>query len=265
MAGDWIKVEHAMPDKPEVVHMAEILEIDQDAMVGKLIRLWVWGDQQLRNGNAICVTSAFLDRITYVTGFAAAAEQVGWLVKTQAGFEIPNFDRHNGHTAKKRAESNRRVAKSREAKRNGNAKSVTNVTGPPLQKALPEKRREDYISPPTPREASAMEKQIAELLAYFNISTPVPMIGSEAMGKFLAQPQFLTDEGLAEIKTKAATWMAQDWIKDVSPKLIARNLAEIYNYNPKKNEKHSRSSNPGRDRNAGTANAGRASQYADIG
>ena len=38
MAGDWIKVEHTTPDKPEVVKLADMIGIDQDAVVGKLLR-----------------------------------------------------------------------------------------------------------------------------------------------------------------------------------------------------------------------------------
>jgi len=41
MAGDWIKVEHWTPDKPEIFRLADELEIDPDAVVGKLVRLWV--------------------------------------------------------------------------------------------------------------------------------------------------------------------------------------------------------------------------------
>ncbi len=40
MAGDWIKVQHVTPDKPEVWQIADRLDIDPDAVVGKLIRVW---------------------------------------------------------------------------------------------------------------------------------------------------------------------------------------------------------------------------------
>lgn len=43
-AGDWIKVEHATPDKPEVVLMSSIVKIDQDAVTGKLLRVWTWAE-----------------------------------------------------------------------------------------------------------------------------------------------------------------------------------------------------------------------------
>ena len=61
MAGDWIKIEHVTPDKPEVWEMAELLGIDADSVAGKLLRIWIWADQQTISGNARSVTFA-LDR-----------------------------------------------------------------------------------------------------------------------------------------------------------------------------------------------------------
>ena len=135
MAGDWIKVEHSTPDKPEVIQMASILKIDQDSVCGKLLRLWIWADQQTVDGNALSVTNLFVDRLTFCDGFANALRQVGWLDGRDGHLSIPNFDAHNGQTAKKRAQTNKRVAKKREC----NAESVTGSE----QKALPEKRREE--------------------------------------------------------------------------------------------------------------------------
>ncbi len=59
MAGDWIKIESVMPDKPEVGVIAEELGIDHDAVIGKLVRFWIWADQQSVDGNALSVTFAF--------------------------------------------------------------------------------------------------------------------------------------------------------------------------------------------------------------
>ena len=135
MAGDWIKIEHVTPDKPEVVRMAQQLDIDQDAVVGKLIRLWIWADQQTTDGNALSVTDSFIDRCTFATGFAQALRDVGWLGGDGSELSLPNFGRHNGKTAKTRALTNKRVSE----KRKRNAASVTEGD----QKALPEKRREE--------------------------------------------------------------------------------------------------------------------------
>ncbi len=148
MAGDWIKIEHATPDKPEVVRMAGMLGIDQDAVVGKLLRLWIWADQQTVDGNGISVTDLFIDRCTFLPGFANALRQVGWLEGRDGRLSIPNFDRHNGQSSKQRALTARRVADCKNRKSKGNAPIVTEA----LPKALPreEKRREEKDTPQTP-------------------------------------------------------------------------------------------------------------------
>lgn len=139
MAGDWIKIEHTTPDKPEVIAIAETLRIDPDAVVGKLLRIWIWADLNSVDGNGMTVTDAFLDRITHRRGFAAAMRVCGWLDGGDGALIFPGFHLHNGHSAKARADTNRRVAKHRKC----NGESVANVTAAPLQKPLPEKRREE--------------------------------------------------------------------------------------------------------------------------
>jgi hypothetical protein len=139
MAGDWIKIEHTTPDKPEVICMAQRLKIDPDSVVGKLIRVWVWADQNSVDGNGVTVTDAFLDRLAHRKGFAKAMRGCGWLDGKDGGLIFPGFFRHNGTTAKARAAGNRRVVKHR----NCNA----TVTVEALQKTLPEKRREEKNTP----------------------------------------------------------------------------------------------------------------------
>jgi len=134
MSGDWIKIEVCLPDKPEVWAMSESLNLDPDAVVGKLIRVWAWFDAHTDDGNAKRVTCAFIDRIISHQNFAKAMIDVGWLHQNDAGLMQPNFEKHNGESAKKRAEAALRQAKHRKKKAR-NAKSVTKV--------LPDKRREE--------------------------------------------------------------------------------------------------------------------------
>ena len=148
MAGDWIKVEHVTPDKPEVVAIAAATGLDQDAVVGKLLRLWIWADQQSVDGDAMSVTNAFLDRLVFHSGFARALSNVGWLDGREGRLSIPNFDRHNGQTAKKRAQTSKRM----QTKRKRDAGSVTN--------ASPEKRREEKSIREREREEGWVPKQL---------------------------------------------------------------------------------------------------------
>ncbi|NMP26881.1 hypothetical protein GW590_08390 [Rahnella sp. SAP-1] len=149
MASSWIKIEVITPDKPEIFQLAEILNIDPDAVLGKMIRVWAWADQQTIDGNAKCnaagVTKSVLDRVTCASGFANALIQVGWLAEEDGRLYFPNHQRHNGETSKKRALTNSRVTKMRESKRNGNAESnAGSVTGA-YQKPLPEEELEEEV------------------------------------------------------------------------------------------------------------------------
>ena len=93
MAGDWIKVECVTPDKPEVDMIANALGIDHDSVVGKLLRLWIWADQQSISGNGLNVTKTMIDRITFHTGFSDALINVGWLEGEEGAYSLPNFDK----------------------------------------------------------------------------------------------------------------------------------------------------------------------------
>jgi hypothetical protein len=140
----WIKLDHFTPDKPEIIQAASILSIDQDAVLGKCIRLWIWADQQSISGDALSVTKTFLDRLVSCNGFSDVLVSVGWLDEKRGVFSFPNFDRHNGESAKKRAQTANRMQKFR------NAPSVTF--------ASPDKIREEKSKePPIPPKSKESE------------------------------------------------------------------------------------------------------------
>ncbi len=158
MASNWIKVEVITPDKPEIFLISEKLNIDPDMVLGKLIRLWVWADQQIaisnadsvtdseqmeRKSNASVLSKIAIDRIAFMPGFADALIYAGWLIQEGDSLFFVNFEKHNGKSSKNRALTNERVNKSRNLKRNGNDKSnAVNVTHS-NQKALPEEEEEE--------------------------------------------------------------------------------------------------------------------------
>jgi hypothetical protein len=142
VAGDWIKMEMELSDKPEVHYIANALNLDPDAVVGKLFRVWCWFNKHTVDGNANGVTFSLVDRITGVTGFGESMCFAGWLEQKDTTLHMPNFDYHTSESAKGRALTAKRVAKSKANKKsdgngNGNGAGVTS--------ALPreEKRRED--------------------------------------------------------------------------------------------------------------------------
>ena len=141
MAGDWFKLEHATVDKPEIFQIAEALNIDPETVLTKIVRVWIWFDQHSIDGTAPVTLSALLNRAAGVTGFTKAMEDVGWLekikIKGKDFLFLPNFERHVGESAKKRALTARRVAKSKRKNAKSNDENVTKVTPPTLLNALP--------------------------------------------------------------------------------------------------------------------------------
>lgn len=113
---DWIKVEITSSQKIEVLTIADILDIDEHMVFGKLVILWCWADANTVDGHADNVTKRMVDRVVSHKGFADALldTRVGWLKEDgKDGVFFPNFDRHNGKGAKKRATDARRKASHR--------------------------------------------------------------------------------------------------------------------------------------------------------
>lgn len=138
MAGDWIKLQKDTPDKPEVLAIASRMNLDPDAVVGKLVRIWSWFDTHTIDGNANSVTFSLLDRLAGVNGFAEQMTFVGWLEQKGHVLTLPNFEYHNGETAKKRA-----LGKNRQDKFRNNDESNAKSNASSVTETLPEKRREE--------------------------------------------------------------------------------------------------------------------------
>ena len=140
----WLKFETTTPDKVEVFELARILGLDPDAVVGKLLRVWAWFDQHTEDGSANVSGILLLDRLAGVAGFCDAMAQVDWLIIEDDAIGLPNFDRHNGHSAKNRLLSAERKRRERD---NVAAKSRLNRDKSVTRE---EKRREEKNIPTTP-------------------------------------------------------------------------------------------------------------------
>lgn len=140
MGQDWIKVEKVTARKPEVLRIASSLNIHPDHAFGLCVRFWSWCDDQMSECHTKGVTCVTLDLVLGHTGFATELVRAGWLVETDDGIEIPNFDYHLSESAKTRAKAVIRKRTSRAKSDTCHTKSVTKVR--------PEKseRREENIS-----------------------------------------------------------------------------------------------------------------------
>jgi hypothetical protein len=113
MACDWIKMRIDIYDDPAVIAIALSTGLDQDAVVGKLHRLWSWADKHTKDGKTPGIVKEWVDRYVGKQGFADAMIRAGWLYADESGIELPNFERHNGHTAKQRGDAQIRQRLSR--------------------------------------------------------------------------------------------------------------------------------------------------------
>lgn len=148
MAGEWIKVESSTPQKPEVVKMARILKKQRSQVFGALVMVWCWFDRNSVDGHVDGMVSTDIDEIAGLTGFAGAMIEVGWLWcdAAQQTLKLPNFERHNGESAKKRSLKNERQARWR------STGASTEPSTPPSTNASTreENKRVPIQHPPSP-------------------------------------------------------------------------------------------------------------------
>lgn len=114
----WIKMRCDLRGDPAVFRVSESLGLPELHVVGCLYAVWAWLDGHSVDGRVNGATERFIDRVAGVDGFAAAMQSVGWLVIDADCAILPNWERHNGSSAKTRALKTRLQAEARVEKAN---------------------------------------------------------------------------------------------------------------------------------------------------
>jgi hypothetical protein len=104
MAGDWIKMRADLFTHPKVVRIASALEADRLRTVGGLMSVWCLFDAHSVDGELDGYTFAAVDDHLRWPGFSSAMCAVGWLEESGKSLVLPEFDTHNGQSAKRRAQ-----------------------------------------------------------------------------------------------------------------------------------------------------------------
>jgi hypothetical protein len=177
MAGDWIKWEKGLERKREVLMISAALERTPFEVATRLMMLWAWCDDNIldeqidkENGDAHVTLGASqmcaVDALAGVPGFADAMTAAGWLCQRNSSLTFPNYGRHNGSTAKTRAQNAKRNKKLRDAK------TVTNVTLPASPRGK-RKSKSDTASAAKPRKAQPTDPYFDALAAeYYPTGVP---------------------------------------------------------------------------------------------
>ncbi len=141
MSGFWLKWEKGLTRKPEVLQIAARLMMSPAEAAGRLMLVMEWLDDTVtelsQDGDAEVELGAlapnFIDTIAGTQGFSEALAEVKWLRIKQGSLVFVNFGKHNGITAKKRADASARQRKSRNT---GSDRRGTNQSGRTIPRPL---------------------------------------------------------------------------------------------------------------------------------
>jgi len=161
-------------DDPAVLGIAMQTGLDEDSVVGKLLRIWGWAQGQTITGLVPNATAEWINRKVNHNGFAEAMSAQGWLCLRSGVIEIPKFERWLGKGAKSRLLDSRRKrlvrslsGKCPDENRTTEEKSTEEIENtysadkPPTAGGQSKKPK----PPPKPRERDPLFDAIAEVTA----------------------------------------------------------------------------------------------------
>lgn len=133
MANTWIKMRTGLFTHPKVVRISSALKADALRTVGGLMSVWCLFDEHAIDGKLDGYRAANIDDHLRWPGFAQAMIGIGWLLDDGESLAMPEFEAHNGQSAKRRAQEADRKREDRKA-------SASNTD---TKRTREEKRRED--------------------------------------------------------------------------------------------------------------------------
>lgn len=145
MAGDWIKMRIDLQTHPKVVRILSATESDKFRVIGGLHAVWCVFDTHTQDGVLDGYTAKTLDHIIGWDGFSVAMIDVGWLEETPQGLVMPEFSEHNGKSAKRRGEDQKRKRETRNC-----PQSVRKVSAEDADKKRTREEKEKNITPYSP-------------------------------------------------------------------------------------------------------------------
>lgn len=122
---NWLKLLHSFPRSPKIRALMRELRVSHHAAIGLAVQWLLWIDEQSTEGETQLTADEIDDELNK-KGACSALCAIGWARVDEFGLvHAVEFGKHCGDSAKKRAQTARRVEKHR---RKSNAPSVTDVT-----------------------------------------------------------------------------------------------------------------------------------------
>lgn len=116
MAGEWCPIDCNLATKPEVLELVDETGEPADAVIGRLVQLWLWSAMNSEDGTARMTVRRLCRQFGGSDTFWAGVQRVGWLQVDEASgtVAIPGWERRFSQAAKTRALHARRASGARE-------------------------------------------------------------------------------------------------------------------------------------------------------
>lgn len=161
MAGEWIKMRVDLQTHPKVVRILSAIRphdvqttSDKFRVIGGLHAVWGVFDTHSVDGRLLGYTPEMMDEMIGWSGFCQAMVSVGWLiVEAPETLALPEFDVHNGQSAKRRCEDQKRKRNARKAPDEGTDVRTLSANSPHATRTksgLDKKEKENINKPPIP-------------------------------------------------------------------------------------------------------------------
>lgn len=102
----WIELHDTLPDHPKVIDLADLLRLDKDAVVGKLVRLWTWALNSREDGFLRAKDIVTVADVMRFKGkpqrLIEALVEVQLLDQAEDGYTIHDWDDHVAMLMEKR-------------------------------------------------------------------------------------------------------------------------------------------------------------------
>ena len=153
MAGEWCPIDCNLATKPEVLELVDETGDPADAVIGRLVQLWLWSAMNSEDGTARMTVRRLCRQFGGSDTFWAGVQRVGWLEVDEANgtVAIPGWERRFSSAAKARVQAAVRHARERDGRTR--AQGVGASASDPGRSSAPELRELGDKKFSSPREA----------------------------------------------------------------------------------------------------------------
>ena len=167
MAGDWIKFRKKLLKDGRVKTLSRLCHAHSVTVIGALVTLWSLADDYAEDSGLLPgYTTDDINREVGIENFCESMPEDWMLVKSDGSILLPNYQQHNGLTAKKRAGANQRQASRRRHAREANVSRTQRDKSVTREEKRGEEKKEENPLPLLPFASSEFATAWSEWIAH---------------------------------------------------------------------------------------------------